>query len=408
MEAVPWVRGECSGSGVLRLQARHSLRIGTDCSGAEAPIWALRAMGIAHTHVFSCDCDKDVQTLIHACSPPEVFFEDMLRRPTTKVPDVHVYVCGFPCTPYSSLRQHSTKLFKDPNARPYFAMLKVLRAKLPALGVLENVAGLKRVMNKVLRDLESLGHYHILWMSIDSQKLGEPVARPRFYFLLLRRDACISSDTQEMAAFCRACLKATHRNPQVHIKSRMLPASADEVSRFLDSSRRRPVLCSGVPRKWQAKHQEFCARVLGSSATPSAASQSLALPCRQRELLAMLEKATGTTDLIVDVSQNIERAHPHTDGVCPTITPRGIFYVGALGRTLVPCEKMLLQGFPLHRMRVPRKISDSALGKMGGNTMHLHAVGLALLMGIRLLRDPVPAVSPAVPLVKSKAVFVSI
>ena len=30
-------------------------RLGTDCSGAEAPVWALVAMRISHTHVFSCE-----------------------------------------------------------------------------------------------------------------------------------------------------------------------------------------------------------------------------------------------------------------------------------------------------------------------------------------------------------------
>ena len=66
------------------------------------------------------------------------------------------------------------------------------------------------------------------------------------------------------------------------------------------------------------------------------------------------------------------------------------------------------QGFPLHQMRVPKTVSDRALGKMGGNTMHLHSVGLALLMGIRLLKDPVPATGLAVSPRKTKAVFVDI
>ena len=32
---------------------------------------------------------------------------------------------------------------------------------------------------------------------------------------------------------------------------------------------------------------------------------------------------------------------------------------------------------------------------MGGNTMHLHSVGLALLMGISLLHDPLPKQGPS-------------
>jgi hypothetical protein len=34
------------------------LRVGTDCSGIEAPIQALRQLGIPFRHVFSCEKDK--------------------------------------------------------------------------------------------------------------------------------------------------------------------------------------------------------------------------------------------------------------------------------------------------------------------------------------------------------------
>ena len=331
----------------------------------------------------------------------------MLKRPTAAVPDVDIYVCGFPCTPYSSLRGHATTLLKDPNAKPYFAMLRYLRAKLPALAILENVIGLNKVMNRVLRDFEQLGCYHIIRMPIDPMKLGEPVSRPRYYFVLLRHDACISTDTAAIADFCRRCLKATCRSPHEHIKSRMLPSSAPEVSRFLGLLAQRSSRPAREGTKWQAKHEDFSRRVLGFSRVPGS-SANPALPPRQSEALDMLKQSAGTSDVIVDLSQSIERAHTRTNGVCPTITPRGMFFVGAVGRALVPSEKLLLHGFPLHRMQIPREVPDEALGKMGGNTMHLHAVGLALLMGIRLLRDPVPVVSPALFLGKTKPVLVSI
>ena len=143
------------------------LRVGTDCSGADAPVWALRALQVPHEHVFSCDNSADAEKFITACSPPKVFFHDMLRRPLAQVPDVDLYVCGFPCTPFSSLRGHSSKLFKEAAAKPYFAMLKVLREKRPRLAILENVVGLGRVMSKVLRDLQRLRWYHVLAMRID-------------------------------------------------------------------------------------------------------------------------------------------------------------------------------------------------------------------------------------------------
>ena len=161
------------------LQTRR-FRIGTDCSGADAPVWALRAMQVTHEHIFSCDKDKDAEAFIRAASPPRMFFPDMLKRPTSAIPEVDIYVCGFPCTPFSTLRGHSTMLFGEAAAKPYFAMLRVLRDRRPSLAILENVIGINRVMAKVLRDLERLRWYHVLVLLIDPQHFGEPVSRPRY------------------------------------------------------------------------------------------------------------------------------------------------------------------------------------------------------------------------------------
>ena len=103
-----------------------------------------------------------VRKFIASNSPPTIIFDDMLSRDLDAVPDVDVYVCGFPCTPYSALRSHRTKLFKEPAAKPYFAVLKLLRHRRPPLAVLENVGGLRRVMGKALRDLEKLKWYFVI------------------------------------------------------------------------------------------------------------------------------------------------------------------------------------------------------------------------------------------------------
>ena len=114
---------------------------------------------------------------------------------------------------------------------------------------------------------------------------------------------------------------------------------------------------------------------------------------RGREVFGLQTMARGK-DIIVDVSQSIGRARARTSGVLPTLTPRGVCVVGVLDRPVLPCEKLLLHGFPLHRMQIPAGVSDADLASMGGNTMHLHSVGLALLMGISLLRDPLPTALP--------------
>ena len=217
-----WLRSV--GVPVCRRLDQLRFRLGTDCSGADAPVWALKALGIQYEHLFSCDTDKHVQAFIKSASPPTTkLFLDMLTRPLSDIPAVDIYVCGFPCTPYSTLRAHTTKLFREPAAKPYFHMLTVLRERRPALAILENVGGLRRLMDKVLRDLERLKWYYVLWAMIDSEDFGEPVSRPRCYFMLVRRDACVSSDVAQMADFCKQCLLATRAPIREHVNAACYP-----------------------------------------------------------------------------------------------------------------------------------------------------------------------------------------
>ena len=129
-------------------------------------------------------------------------------------------------------------------------MFSGLKQRRPPLAVLENVGGLRRVMAKVLRDLEKLKWYFVIWMMIDSEALGEPVSRPRCYFLLVRRDASISSDAGAMAEFCKRCLLETRSPVHEHVRTRMFPNDSPEVQSWLKKSTSTPM------RKTQAAGQK--------------------------------------------------------------------------------------------------------------------------------------------------------
>ena len=204
-----------------------TFNIGTDCSGAEAPIWCLRAMGVTFTHVFSCDWSSVVREFITSTSPPKgPIFEDMLKRKTEDVPEFDVYVCGFPCTPYSLLRRHSTKLMREPAAKPFFKVLELLRERAPRLVILENVMGITKVMAKVLKDIKRLGLYTIFVIPIDSKDLGEPVARPRLYFVLVRMDVRVCDDMTKLGNLAEKMCLAARAPVTEHMKTLMLPSTS--------------------------------------------------------------------------------------------------------------------------------------------------------------------------------------
>lgn len=82
------------------------IKVGTDCSGIEAPIKALEQLGILFKHVFSSEIDKYCIKSIKANYDSEIIFGDpeggypegdITKRDINAVPDIDLYVAGFPC-----------------------------------------------------------------------------------------------------------------------------------------------------------------------------------------------------------------------------------------------------------------------------------------------------------------------
>ena len=93
---------------------RTTLVLGTDCSGADTPVWALRSLwpGRFIDHAFACDTWSVAEKVIKANSACRTFVSDILRRAPGEIPSHNIYVCGFPCQPFSSLH-HGTRLMRE-------------------------------------------------------------------------------------------------------------------------------------------------------------------------------------------------------------------------------------------------------------------------------------------------------
>ena len=385
------------GASGCALKAGVGLNVGTDCSGAEAPIWALKAMGIKHKHKFSCDWKKPVRDFIAAVSPPEgPIFDNMLKRKRADIPDVDLYVCGFPCTPYSSLRRHKTRLLQEVAAKPFTELLKVLEERKPALAVLENVVGIEAVLQKVCQRLGKLGCYLVIVVKIDSEALGVPLKRPRYYFILVRKDVSISKNVLALASLCKAIRKGCTEPVRGTVLDLLLPsqrtpatpqrtrAKQSTVGKAVDPkyARRKDVRC-----KWKAKHAAFRKKFALSPPTSFEDSDALGLQNpRQREMWQLLVNTHRGKKIIADVSQNIDRCRVSTNCVCPTVTPHSTLCIQAVSRALSPMDTLAMHFFPVHRMKIPTAVKAETLRSLGGNTMHLKSVGLAMCMGLAMVK----------------------
>lgn len=187
-----------------RYTKRKPLRIGTDCSGIEAPIQALIQLNIPHKHLWSSDIDKWCIKSIKANYNPERIYGDkdgdykdgdIRNRNHEELPDIDLYVCGFPCQPFS--QAGSGKGLQDKRGNVFFSCIATIRAKKPRYFILENVKGILwndkrdkkdkygetwKIIWREIEKLKELGYY-VDWKVMNTRDYGIPQNRERVYIV---------------------------------------------------------------------------------------------------------------------------------------------------------------------------------------------------------------------------------
>jgi len=171
------------------------LKIGTDCSGMETPVMALKKLKVPYEHCFSCDIDKHVKTQILENFPPKKWFDDLMTRDNeaTSTPAVDIYLAGFPCQPFSAAGLQ--KGFKDKRGMVFYGCADYIDTNRPRAFILENVKRLighddGNTFKQVLRSLNGIGDgaYEVKCQVLNTQEHGVPQSRPRIYIVGLRKD----------------------------------------------------------------------------------------------------------------------------------------------------------------------------------------------------------------------------
>jgi len=162
------------------------LRVGTDCAGIEAPIQALLRLGIPFEHSFSCEKDEYCQQSIMANYHPRQVYSDMTNRDASLLPDIDLYVCGFPCQSFSSAGNRRGT--REKRGQIFWYCLDVIQAKRPSYFILENVKGLLTIdegetFDIIRAELEKLGGYDIHYEVMDTKDYGIPQHRERLFIV---------------------------------------------------------------------------------------------------------------------------------------------------------------------------------------------------------------------------------
>ena len=177
-----------------------NIRIGTDCSGIEAPVQALKKLkkryGITYDHVFSSEIDPYAIKFIKANYNPTILYGDIKKRDVSTIPDINLYVAGFSCQPYSLANKFKTPV--DPRLNLYESCVDVIFEKQPSCFLLENVQTLTtldggsyfRDILKQLSKKDEQGNeiYEIQHKIMNSKEYGIPQSRKRLYIIGLKKD----------------------------------------------------------------------------------------------------------------------------------------------------------------------------------------------------------------------------
>lgn len=163
-----------------------SLRIGTDCSGIEAPIQALIQLGVNIDHSFSCEKDPYALKSIKANYKPRKIYKDITRRDHSLLPDIDIYICGFPCQPFSLIGQK--KGTSDTRSNIMKHCISVIKNKTPRVFILENVKNFKYMNNGIpfnylLNELETTERCNIVHHVLNTKDYGIPQNRERIFII---------------------------------------------------------------------------------------------------------------------------------------------------------------------------------------------------------------------------------
>lgn len=116
------------------------IKVGTDFSGIGSPEAALKRLNIPHHNVFACDIDKYAKQSFLELNSPDLFYDDITTRNFKEVPQLDLYVAGFPCQSFSHAGKRGG--FNDTRGTLFYNVAEFIKVNQPECFILENVKGL--------------------------------------------------------------------------------------------------------------------------------------------------------------------------------------------------------------------------------------------------------------------------
>jgi len=178
------------------------IKVGTDFSGIGSPESALKRLGLDIEEVFACEIDKFARASFSELHNPTTFYNDITTRNHSEVPQLDLYVAGFPCQSFSLAGKRGG--FEDTRGTLFFNVAEFIKENQPNCFVLENVRGLVshdkgRTFQTIIDILSNGGGsvngqvgldtidnglgYHIYYKILNTKNFGIPQNRERIFIV---------------------------------------------------------------------------------------------------------------------------------------------------------------------------------------------------------------------------------
>ena len=435
----------------LSRQAGVSIRYANDCTGANAPLFALQELsnsledvagqGLAITHAFSSEIGgpegDPARAFLRANDEPEVLFRDMTKRSDVGWCDIaqtwrtvegcDIYFAGTECKDASSANRWPVEIdLESSSGRTSITMaasFDYVRKEEPPIVMLEEVwnTALIHIMQNNMRsigkyDFEVFGACPSAWkrrqtrrriigigVNLRKATLRKPVAK----WLPFVQAVCDAMVEEDLDCFLLQDDDEYLEEVKVEMCCRRHGSSNDDNWHNLHASNRsalRILHCLDVPEPLQLREEMRQIYTLGS----------LYLTPREEDyfnlhawILREVCGHSGRDDHYMwDVSVSDmypANKNPERCGTAPCFLCNHIVVDTKKDRPIFGKEKLFIHGFPRHVKT--GGLDDQQLGQLAGNTVTIEVVGTFLAAALLHVRFHAPHGSPPSPAIHNTGVL---
>ena len=414
------------------------VRLGTDFSGAEAPLQFLRSLRSALAklgvqlsidHVFSSEDPSPKgrwpRTYIDAVEAPSTLDTDVFNRSAKDLEGIvlDLYVAGFICKSNSTENRYREGMScqsgqgaasQSISNRSFLVCLQTIEWVLLGVFMLENPRGAPfQLILQTLRRRH--GTLYIIIGITSSAADVSATSRPRYLFLgLLRSRVRLGAGSVGMWEQRIRRMHDEVAGLDLHVDQFMLSRSCflvrsefrELVARYKKSSRMRAAIHMKPNRQepnWISEHRsarealtvdlpwyavrdgQACLRRVGVYNT----SWDLFYSPRQCDLIRVLQalaKEVSGMDAkaLWDITAPSTRQRSLQNKIAPCFLTTHLVYHAYHNRHLLGFEHMLIQGFSLRDLLQARRagVSDSGFRHLAGNTMNVAQISFPLALGL--------------------------